>query len=149
MKEIERKFLVRPEALIWIVDHPSFKIKQGYISDNGTNTVRVRMKNDTAFLTVKGPTEGYSRDEFEYQIPMKDALEMLPLCENRLVEKTRYEIMNEGRCWEIDVFEGRHKGLIIAEIELLEEDEEFDIPPWLHHEVSGEPTYYNSHLAKN
>jgi len=145
--EIERKFLVNRASLV--LPDNGVSIKQGYLPlASGTKTVvRVRIKGERAYLTVKGANTGASRAEFEYPIPLADADEMLAtLCDKPLVEKTRYELMVEGHRWELDVFTGDNAGLLVAEIELSAETESFVLPPWVGEEVTGEPRYYNSSL---
>jgi adenylate cyclase len=142
--EIERKFLIK-----YTPDLPDngVTMKQGYLSV-GEATTRVRTGNDKAWITIKGKTKGLSRPEYEYEIPHSDACEMLALFCPETVEKTRYLILHEGHTWEVDVFSGRHKGLIIAELELDDEDEEFSTPDWIGEEVSNDYHYRNSYLAQ-
>jgi len=146
--EIERKFLVEGD----FISHStgSVEIVQGYLSANPESTVRVRLKGDKAFLTIKGPTDskGFACAEFEYRIPTSDAREMLALCGNK-IEKRRYFVPSGKHTFEVDVFNGAHKGLIIAEIELGNENETFDRPNWLGKEVTGDIRYYNSWLAQH
>jgi adenylate cyclase len=144
-KEIERKFLVDPEKL------PSLKnphtIRQGYIPGSLTATVRIRISDDDAYLTIKGRATGLTRSEFEYPVPLPDAQEMLEeLCIKTLIEKKRYVVPYEDHLWEIDIFEGSNEGLIIAEIELSDESETFSKPEWVTKEVSHDPKYRNSNL---
>ncbi len=142
-KEIERKYLVtgteyRAEA------SARYRIIQAYLSRRPESTVRVRIKDDTAFLTVKGKNHGAVRDEWEYQIPLADAEAMISRCaEGMVIEKTRYRV---GR-WEIDEFHGSLEGLTVAEIELTDAGERFDIPSYIGREVTGDPRYYNSMLT--
>lgn len=142
-KEIERKFLVKKEMF----DHAPLegeRIVQAYLSDKPEATVRIRIKGDSAFLTVKSRNQGASRDEWEYGIPLDDAFEMIDRCECRLkIEKTRYRF---GK-WEIDEFHGRHNGLVLAEIELSSPEEKIDIPDFIGREVTDDPRYYNSVLC--
>jgi adenylate cyclase len=141
-KEIERKFLVSDDISLPSV---SKRIKQGYIPRANNVTVRIRTVDDLiAYITIKGPTEGISRDEFEYKIPYEDALEMFSLCSDILV-KRRYYL---GR-WEVDVFEGLNEGLVLAEIELNSEDEAFDLPEWVLDDVTHDKRYSNSNLINN
>ncbi len=144
--EIERKFLV---------DDMSFKamavssshITQGYLSPNKEATVRVRVRDDRGYLTVKGPNQGAMRSEWEYEIPVSDARQMLALTRTRLLDKTRYIVPFEGRNWEVDVFHGELAGLILAEVELPAADAKVALPPFVGPEVTGDPRYYNSTLA--
>ncbi len=146
-KEIERKFLLegdtwRSEVL------RSMEMIQGYY-DLKHPTVRVRINGADAWLTIKGKTEGISRSEYEYAIPLEDAQEMLDtFCGQRKVEKIRHIIERDGNIWEVDEFKGRHDGLFVAEIELLDADQAFIYPPWLGEEVSGQAAYYNQVMAQ-
>lgn len=145
--EIERKFLVlNPDFL---KGRQGTEYKQGYLNREGA-TVRVRIAGENAFLTIKGKSDGISRLEYEYAIPRTEANEMLAnLCALPPIEKTRYLIDFAGKCWEVDVFHGANKGLIVAEIELNDVDEHFEKPDWLGEEVSHDPRYFNSQLASN
>jgi adenylate cyclase len=138
--EIERKFLVISNA--WR-DHASVgqRIRQGYLARDG-NTVRVRRTEDRAVLTVKGPRSGLSRREHEYEIPLAEADELLAhLCLWPLIDKTRFEVVVADHVWEVDVYDGVHDSLVLAEIELDAEGEHFVRPIWLGAEVSGDPRY--------
>lgn len=147
--EIERKFLVKNDSFIAQSFQKSV-IKQGYISTNENAVVRVRTKDNKAFITIKGINSGASRQEWEYPIPLTDAEDMLNnLCSNNIISKTRYYVKHDNHLWEIDVFDGRHNGLIIAEIELSSEDETFSIPSFIGDEVTGNIRYYNSELSKS
>ncbi|MDB9848333.1 MAG: CYTH domain-containing protein [Polaribacter sp.] len=147
--EIERKFLVKND---------SFKktcfakktIKQGYLNSNKNRTVRIRIMDDKAFMTVKGKSNatGTSRFEWEKEIDILDAEELLLLCEPTSIEKTRFYVKNEEHVFEIDVFFGDNLGLIVAEIELKDEAETFQKPLWIGEEVTGNEKYYNSKLSK-
>jgi CYTH domain-containing protein len=108
----------------------------------------VRIAGPRAFLTIKGKTEGATRAEFEYEIPVADAHALLALCEPGLIDKTRYTVDHDGHTWEIDAFHGHHQGLLLAEIELDAEDEPFTRPPWLGQEVTHNPRYYNATLSR-
>ena len=145
-KEIERKFLVAHQA--WRESVNTIHVfRQGYLSYDSERTVRVRATEVTGYLTIKGITEGLTRDEFEYEIPLADALALLQLCERPAIEKKRYIVPNDAHVWEVDVFEGVNEGLVVAEIELGSEDEAFDKPNWLGNEVSGDRKYSNSALS--
>lgn len=145
-KEIERKFLVKNSSFMDISDSRR-DIKQGYISRRPEGTVRVRICGDKAFLTVKGRNKGAVRDEWEYQVPVEDAMQMLARCtEGNVIEKTRYIVPFGGLKWEIDVFHGAHEGLVVAEIELPAPDTPFTQPPFIGREVTGDQRYYNSNL---
>jgi len=145
--EIERKFLLSNDD--WRPLGIPVHYAQGYLVADGERTVRVRVAGTSAFLTIKGKSQGFSRSEFEYEIPVDEALEMLKLCAIPVIEKYRTKILFEDRIWEIDEFEGENKGLIMAEIELKSEDELFAVPPWIGQEVTGDIRYFNSNLAKN
>ena len=145
--EIERKFLVRnPPIEQWGAGK---KIAQGYLSKGKGITVRVRIKGDQGFITVKGKTTGFSRAEYEYEIPYSDAEELLKLCDGGVIIKTRWLVNWADHLWEVDVFEGENQGLIVAEIELTAENEVFERPTWLGEEVSSDPRYFNSSLANH
>ena len=141
--EIERKFKVRRDF------RPSgigTEIAQGYLARDPERTVRIRIAGTQGFLTVKGKNQGAVRAEYEYEIPLSDARELLALCVGPCVEKTRYIEQAAGRSWEIDVFHGANEGLVIAEVELPSADAEVMLPPWADAEVTGEKRYYNSAL---
>jgi len=146
-KEIERKFLVDTGKLPTL---PKGHImKQGYVPTQGI-TVRARISDDQAFLTLKGRATGLSRSEFEYPIPVKDAQQILDeLCAHPLIEKTRYLIPHGEHTWELDIFEGDNQGLIVAEIELSSENEAFELPEWTTKEVSYDTRYRNSNLISH
>lgn len=147
-KEIERKFLVISDSFIKNAVS-SREISQGYLCTNPDATVRVRISGPDAWLTVKSRNHGAARGEWEYPVPVDDARSMLAeCCAGRSLEKTRYIVpaAEEGLKWEIDVFHGRHEGLVVAEIELLSEDTPFTRPPFIGEEVTGNPRYYNSVL---
>ena len=149
--EIERKFKVKSNEFINEA-FDSKKIKQGYISKSKKANVRIRVSDDKGYITIKGKSDdkGISRYEWEHEISKKEALELLKFSNGDIVEKTRYLVKEEsGLVFEIDVFEGNNKGLIIAEIELEYETQEFIKPNWLDIEVTGNKKYYNSHLSKN
>lgn len=141
--EIEKKFLVRDDAWRRSADD-GVRYRQGYLSDGGSASVRVRVGGDRAYLNIKSATLGIERSEYEYEIPLADAEEMLDrLCRKPLVEKTRYEVQNGPHVWEVDVFAGDNDGLVVAEIELSAADESFERPDWLGEEVSHDTRYYN------
>lgn len=146
--EIERKFLVHSDKLPKLTN--GYTIKQGYIPTRDFTTVRIRIQNKEAYLTIKGKSQGASRLEFEYTIPLSDAESMIEsLCATSLIDKIRYLLVHEGHTWEIDVFEGLNKGLILAEIELASEDEVFVLPNWVTEEVTHDVRYFNSQLIEN
>ncbi len=144
-QEIERKFLVK--GIAWKTGAAGTLFRQGYLSRDKDRTVRVRIAGERAFLTVKSATEGISRSEFEYPVPIKDAEAMLRMSDGPVLEKKRYRVKYEEHIWEIDEFFGENKGLVVAEIELSNESEPFVKPDWAEEEVSGDPRYYNSNLA--
>jgi len=144
--EIERKFLVNTEKLT--IESEGTFLCQAYLSEDAARTVRIRIAGEKAFLTIKGQTNGISRKEYEYPVPVADAREMMQLAIYPPVEKTRYKILHEGMMWELDIFHGKNEGLILAEIELTSENQTFTRPEWIACEVSGDPRYFNSYLAK-
>lgn len=146
--EIERKFLVKGDR--WRSLAEGIVYCQGYIPTKEGPTVRVRIAGDRGFLTIKGPSVGNARAEFEYPVPVEDAREMLEtLCDRPLIEKTRYKIAMGEFVWEVDEFAGENQGLILAEVELTEEHQIVELPDWIGEEVSGDFRYFNSNLAKN
>jgi adenylate cyclase len=147
-QEIEHKYLVRLD--VWKPPESGVLYRQGYLSSANERAVRVRIAGKQAFLTIKGPAHGITRLEFEYAIPIADAATLLDLlCERPLIEKTRHRQSFAGRIWEIDVFHGDNTGLVVAELEVADESEQFEAPPWLGCEVSGDPRYFNSNLVSN
>ena len=145
-QEIERKFLVADPSFLKPLT--GSQIKQGYIAGKERSAARIRIRDSGAFLTLKSETIGITRSEFEYEIPLADAEEMLEtLCAPPHIEKTRYVVEWKGHTWEIDVFHGGNEGLIVAEIELATADQAFEKPPWLGREVSQDARYFNSNLA--
>ena len=146
--EIERKFLVLSEAWRGAVVK-SCRLRQGYLAHGESATVRVRTDGHGAWLTIKTPGSGITRPEFEYSIPVDDAVQLLEACGGRVIEKVRHIVPYGQHQWEVDVFSGKNAGLVLAEIELSSEQEKFDRPDWLGTEVSDDPRYYNSSLALN
>ncbi len=145
--EIERKFLVNKELLPEAAK--KITIIQAYLQTDPGRTTRVRITDESAFLTIKGKMVGFSRPEFEYEIPVKDAKELMQLAVSSPIEKVRHLIYVEGRKWEVDFFEGKNQGLVVAEIELPSENEQFDLPVWINEEVTGDIRYHNSYLANH
>ena len=146
-REIERKFLLRNEG--WRGLAPGKAYVQGYLAEGGAYSVRVRIAEGEAALTVKGRAAGAVRAEFAYAIPLEDARQMLDTLARRdLIEKTRYRVEYQGFAWDIDEFHGRNQGLVLAEIELEREDQPFEKPAWIGEEVTGDPRYYNASLAR-
>jgi adenylate cyclase len=146
--EIERKFLVEGDA--WRRDvEKRAELRQGYLAVNDCCAVRVRLDDERARLNIKRATLDLRRHEYEYEIPLAEAREMLDLlCDGRQLVKTRHYLHHTGHLWEVDEFHGANAGLVVAEIELAAEDEVFARPPWLGKEVSGDPRYLNSSLAQ-
>ena len=144
--EIERKFLVIKEKII--LEGKGDYLCQGYLTDDTERTVRIRIAGENAFLTIKGASNGISRSEFEYPVPVADAREMLKLSIFPPIEKTRHKILYKGLLWELDIFHGDNEGLLLAEVELQSEDQPIELPSWAGEEVSGDLRYFNSYLAK-
>jgi len=147
--EIERKFLVDKEKWNKVIKEKQSLYRQGYIVSDPEKTIRVRLTDKAAFLTIKGLTVGASRPEFEYNIPVEEAQQLLDGFCNSVVSKIRYFIPHEGKLWEVDEFLGENEGLIVAEIELTSEAETFSLPEWIDREVTTEKKYSNSNLAIN
>ncbi|KGF71799.1 adenylate cyclase [Neosynechococcus sphagnicola sy1] len=146
--EIERKFLVQGDA--WRSLGQGVCYRQGYIATVGDQTVRVRVADNAGYLTLKGPTVGNARLEFEYPIPLAEAMQLLDdLCDRPLIEKTRYTISVADVVWEVDEFHGDNQGLILAEVELADEQQQIDLPGWIGQEVSGDRRYYNTSLVNH
>jgi adenylate cyclase len=145
--EIERKFLVTSHAFKKGVE--PVLIRQGFIGTHKESVVRVRIRGKQGFLTLKGSGSGISRIEFEYEIPVEDAHQMLEALCTKTIEKFRYEVISGKHTWEVDEFMKENSGLTIAEIELQSEDESFLKPPWLGEEVTGDPRYYNVNLIEH
>lgn len=149
-KEIERKFLPADDSWRCLVEK-SIDMSQGYLSRRPQSTVRVRVAGDRAWITVKGLNDGAERNEWEYEIPVSDAVEMLSeagMTDGRVICKTRHVLTYGGRIWEIDEFHGCHEGLVVAEVEIEAPDAPVEIPPFIGAEVTGDPSYYNSSLAR-
>jgi len=146
-KEIERKFLIKGDA--WREGAEGVLFRQGYLNSAKERVVRARTMGDKAALTIKGITTGATRLEFEYEIPLDEAGQLLELCEKPLIEKTRYKIPHAGLVWEVDEFHGANEGLTVAECELESEDQVIDKPAWVGEEVTGDPRYFNSNLIAN
>ncbi|MCE7996033.1 MAG: CYTH domain-containing protein [Roseivirga sp.] len=146
--EIERKFLLSNSS--WREEiYGSWQISQGYLSSAPERTVRVRILDQQAFITIKSKTQGTKRAEFEYEIPIRDARELILLCENSIIEKVRYLVKIENKTWEIDEFAGDNQGLIVAEVELETEEETITLPRWVGKEVSDKPRYFNASLIRH
>lgn len=145
--EIERKFLVEGDG--WRSAAQGTRYRQGFLNTSKSRTVRIRTDGDRGFITVKGPPVGIVRREYEYEIPARDADAILEaLCERPIIVKIRYRIALGQHTWEVDEFLGENEGLIVAEVELSQEDEPFERPAWLGLEVTYDPRYYNANLVK-
>jgi CYTH domain-containing protein len=145
--EIERKFLVKNDT--WRSLATGENYCQGYINTQNGTTVRVRIAGDRAYLTLKGRSQGQARSEFEYPIPLAEAQEILAtLCDRPFIEKIRYRIKQGDIVWEVDEFLGDNAGLILAEVELTDENQSIELPDWIAQEVTHDSRYYNSRLAK-
>lgn len=150
MIEIERKFLVLNTDFIALATAKN-RIVQGYLNSNPERTVRVRIKGNKGFLTIKGKgnESGTTRLEWETEIPLDEAEKLISLCENGVIDKIRYEILSGKHTYEVDIFEGENAGLLMAEIELDSEIEAFEKPNWLGQEITGDNRYYNAYLSNN
>ena len=145
-KEIERKFIVKPRD--WNAMARGVTIRQGYLAATEKHSVRVRVYGDKAYIAIKGATVGATRDEFEYEIPLADANQILDrLCETAPIDKVRYRIPFEGHTFEVDIFDGVNKGLNVAEVEMKSADEKIALPEWIDREITGDPRYFNSNLS--
>jgi len=142
--EIERKYLVIGDK--WKQGKP-VRICQGYLNRDKERTVRVRISGEKAFLTIKGMNIGATRAEYEYEIPVSHAEELLKICDGPVLEKNRYVVVFDNMKWEVDEFLGENEGLIVAEVELTSTDQSFNCPQWLGREVTDDPRYYNSNLC--
>lgn len=146
--EIERKFLIKNDSWQQHAD-AGVSMRQGYLAGSEKSSVRVRIEDQQANINIKGATLGIRRQEFEYPIPLAEAEELLEtLCNRPLIEKIRYHVDHAGHQWEVDVFSGDNEGLVVAEIELSDEAESFEVPDWAGDEVSDDPRYYNVSLVK-
>ena len=148
MEEIEYKYLVDKEKWNAIHKPKGSLIVQGFLHNSKACVVRVRIKGDKGFLTIKGETKGITRKEFEYEIPVSEAQEIINSFISKSIRKVRYDIEFENHTWEVDVFEGALEGLIIAELEVDSESEEFKLPDWVTENVSHDPNYYNAVLIE-
>ena len=145
--EIERKFLVHKNKWASLTKPKKDFYRQGYLYSDSNKTIRVRQTNDKGYITIKGSVIGLSRPEFEYEIPKADAEELLNQFSVSELIKVRYKILFKNKIWEVDEFLGDNLGLIVAEIELEQENEQFEMPDWIANEVTGINKYYNSILA--
>ena len=146
-KEIEHKYIVTGKEFIDMATE-SHNIKQGYLCKDKERTIRIRIMDTTAFVTIKGETHGDTRAEYEYPLPLDDAMSMMDsLCINPIIEKTRYIVPFKGNNWEVDMFKGFLDGLILAEIEIPSSEYKYDIPPFVGKNVTNDARYYNSNLV--
>ena len=148
MKEIEHKYLVHHEIWKDVDKGDPELIVQGYLHSTEECTVRVRITGSKGYLTIKGETIGITRPEFEYEIPISEANEIIDLFVKKVIRKKRYKITHEGLIWEVDVFEGKLEGLIVAELEVESENTIFNTPHWVSRNVSNNPAYYNAILIE-
>jgi adenylate cyclase len=150
MIEIERKFLVKASDYKKEA-HRKTKIVQGYLTKDPKRTVRVRIRENQSFLTIKGMSseDGLSRFEWEKEIPLNEAKELITLCLPTIIEKIRYEVTYKGVLFEVDEFEGTHSGLVLVEVELNSTEDIFEKPNWVGKEVTGDEKYYNSYLSNS
>lgn len=146
-QEIERKFLLRDAS--WRPNVAGERYIQAYLCESERLVARVRLKQDGALLTLKSKATGMRRSEFEYAIPYHDGQELVELCTGTPIIKTRYRVPFKGKTWEVDVFDGDNRGLVIAEIELADDVEAFATPAWLGEEVTDDPRFYNQNLSLN
>lgn len=144
--EIERKFLVDKQCWEQVDKNKGEKIVQGYLSKSPEKTIRIRTKGEKGYLTIKGKTEGISRLEYEYEIPKHEAEDLIKTFCSAFIQKIRYEIIYEGLLWEIDEFQSPKSGLILAEVELKNEQENVKLPSWVMKEVSDDPAYFNANM---
>ncbi len=146
--EIERKYLVKSdEWRMELTEADSSFIQQAYLSTDPDRVVRVRTRDNKAFITIKSRSIGLTRSEYEYPIPLSEGSELLKLSATSVIEKRRYIIKNGGKTWEVDEFLGKHSGLVMAEIELNSESESFSLPTWVGQEVSNDSKFSNLQLA--
>ena len=146
-KEIERKFLLHADKWQQLSKPSGQHYRQGYLLTDPQKTIRVRATDTHGYITIKGPNTGATRDEYEYEIPVQEANELLDKFAVSELSKVRYKIPFHGHIWEVDEFLGNNAGLMVAEIELASEDEQFDVPEWIAREVTGDERYYNSNLT--
>lgn len=148
-KEIERKFLIDLAQWQQVIKPAGQHYRQGYLVTDPQKTIRVRLTDTTGYLTIKGISVGATRLEYEYEIPLAEAKELLDNFAISELSKIRYNITFANKLWEVDEFLGDNAGLLVAEIELQSEEEQFSLPPWVTAEVTGEEKYYNSNLTAN
>src|ERR1041385_4432457 len=144
--EIERKYLVKAELWKKIKPQKSFAVKQAYLSRDPEKTIRIRVAGEKGFITIKGPSKGISRKEYEYEIPVGDAEELISEFTKNVIEKIRHHVLYKENLWEVDEFKGDNEGLIIAEVELDSENQKPELPEWVDKEISLDKRYANSNL---
>ena len=150
MIEIERKYLVTGKPWELYPKTRKTTIRQGYISKSIKHTVRIRMTDKKSFITIKGPPHGFSRAEFEYEIPYDDGAELMKLCDGGFVDKVRYTFKDKhGQMWEVDEFKGINDGLIVAEIEVESEDTQIILPTWIKKDVTFDKRYTNAYISNH
>lgn len=151
--EIERKYLIDPEAWELVIKPEARSLIQGYLCRDDQKVIRVRIVSTSAgkrgYLTIKGKMENLGRPEFEYEVPADEAADLMALVLFQPVEKTRFKYLHKGKIWDVDIFHGVNKGLYMAELELDDPDEPIDFPEWVREEVSNDPRYYNSYLSEH
>jgi adenylate cyclase len=147
--EIERKFLIEKDLWYAVKKPQGVFIQQAYLLNEPGKVIRIRVTESSGYLTIKGPTVNATRSEYEFLIPKMEAIEILDQFTKFRIEKTRYEIEFDGKTWEVDEFWGDNEGLIIAEIELNSEEEQFSTPSWIGPEVTSDHRYYNSYLSEH
>src|SRR5688572_15500046 len=147
--EIERKFLVDKTLWQQVKPEKSVLMKQAYLSVDPAKTIRIRIAGDTGFITIKGMTQGISRQEFEYEIPVSDANKLIDNFTSEAIEKIRHYVTFESKLWEVDEFKSLNEGLMVAEIELNSENETFEKPEWVLNDVTSDQKYANSSLSQN
>lgn len=147
--EIERKYLVDHERWKQFNKPEGVAYRQGYLVNEQDKTIRIRTAGDKAFITIKGVATGFTRKEYEYEIPLSDAQELLESFSLKGTSKTRYRVLFAGKVWEVDEFSEENESLIVAEIELKNENDKFEKPGFTAAEVTDDPRYYNSNLAEN
>ena len=148
--ETEKKFLVKEDLWHKLKKEEGTLYRQGYMLREADKTIRIRLiEGDKGYITIKGKAKGFSRPEYEYPIPGKDAEELLTNFCDAVVSKKRYKIKIDNHLWEVDKFLGDNEGLIVAELELKDETEQFNLPEWIDREITGNPRYYNSELSVN
>ncbi|WP_410220505.1 CYTH domain-containing protein [Pedobacter sp.] len=145
--EIEHKYLVNLDIWKNIIPDKSVEIRQAYLQTDPEKTIRIRTKDKSGFITIKGNTVGATRLEFEYEIPIADANELINKFCSNLIEKTRHIVTHDSNTWEVDEFKGLNNGLIVAEIELTDEDEKYSIPNWVNKNITDDLRYANSNLT--